>query len=75
MVEQLKSKSTQPSYPTRWTTLYTLYIEGAEEQVAVEEEEEDECEFEPHEQLHMLTQYLRMWYLYCLWCGTKVAIQ
>ncbi|XP_071547481.1 G patch domain-containing protein 11-like [Panulirus ornatus] len=43
-----------------------------EEEEWCEEEEEEECdvEYEPEEQLNILTDYLRSTYMYCIWCCT-----
>ena len=44
--------------------------EGEEDEQESEKQEE-ELEIEPEDQLKLVTQYLRMEYQYCLWCGTR----
>ncbi|XP_045598202.1 G patch domain-containing protein 11 isoform X1 [Procambarus clarkii] len=42
--------------------------EEEEEDNGENEDEEDDVEFEPEEQLNILTAYLRSTYCYCIWC-------
>ncbi|KAK8746240.1 hypothetical protein OTU49_017318 [Cherax quadricarinatus] len=57
----------EPVEPWFWPS-YVFNTE--EEEDDCEEEEEDYTEFEPEEQLNILTAYLRSTYCYCIWCGT-----
>ncbi|KAK7065282.1 G patch domain-containing protein 11 [Halocaridina rubra] len=62
-----KNEKTDPEETWFWPS-FTQECDDAEEDC--EEEEEWENEFEPQEQLQILTAYLRSTYVYCLWCGT-----
>lgn len=63
-----KAELTEPVEPWFWPK-YVLKKEGEEDQ-GEEEEEEEELEFEPEEQLNILTAYLKATHCYCIWCGT-----
>ena len=64
-----KENITEPEEMWFWPA-YTQENDEDEEYYDEEEEEEEQWEFEPQEQLNILTAYLRTQYLYCLWCGT-----
>lgn len=51
-----------------------LYNNAATSEETEEYDEEDaEEDWEPRDQLELITQYLRTQHLYCLWCGTTYA--
>lgn len=69
---QLDSKKDLSEPAESW--FWPSYILKGRDEDAEEDEEEDEeeedIEFEPEEQLNILTSYLRATYCYCIWCGT-----
>lgn len=58
--------------PEWWFWPSQVYPENDAEEDRDEDEleEDEEIEFQPHEQLGILTSYLRTTYHYCIWCGT-----
>lgn len=46
-------------------------VQGEDEEEEEEEPEIDVIQYEPHEKLELINDYLRTTHLYCNWCGVK----